>query len=114
MLGRLRDRVTLYTRAVTNSGGALVNTFTAVAPTRVQAAVETPSAARMERQFGSQVAPVASHVVTLRAWTAVDVGDRLVWHDGGTDRTLEITGKAATGGPMRRWLSLACEERDLA
>lgn len=113
MLGHLRDRVTLYSRTVTNSGGALVNTFTAVQPVRVPAAVET-STGRSERQFGSQVAPVATHVVTLRQWAAVDVGDRLVWHGSDGDRTLEITGKAATGGLRRPFLTLACEERDAA
>jgi head-tail adaptor len=112
-IGRLRDRVTLYGRTVTNSGGALVNTFTVTPPTRVPAQVESPTGERMERLFGSQVSPVATHIVTLRAWTAVDVGDRLVWHSV-SDRTLEIRGHAAVGGPMRRFLVLACEERDAA
>ena len=110
----MRDRVTLQRRTTVNSGGAAVVTFATVAPARMPAAVESPTGERMERLFGSQVTPIATHVVLMRAWDAVALGDQLVWHDGATDRTLEIRGRQVLGGPMRRYLAVACEERDVA
>jgi hypothetical protein len=108
----MRDRVTLKRRTTTNSGGAAVVSFTTVTPARMPAAVESPTGERMERLFGSQVTPIATHVVLMREWDSVQLGDQLVWHDGSTDRTLEIRGRHVLGGPMRRYLAVACEERD--
>ncbi len=92
----------------------MVSTFTEVAPIRVPCAIESPTGERMERLFGQQVTPIATHIVTVRAWDAVALGDQFVWHDGDTDRTLEIRGRQTVGGAMRRYMVLACEERDVA
>jgi transcription elongation GreA/GreB family factor len=112
-LGRMRERVTLKRRTTANSGGAAVVTFATVSPARVQASVESPTGSRLERLFGAQVVPIASHLVMVRAWDEVALGDQVVWHDGGTDRTLEIVGRQDVG-PLRRFQVLACEERDVA
>lgn len=113
-IGPQRDRVTLQRRTSTNDGGAQTVTYTAVSPERVPASVLESAGQRMERVFGSQVTATATHLVTLRAWDAVRLSDRFVWHTRTGDRYLEITGKASAEGPMRRVLVLACEERDAA
>lgn len=109
----MRDRVTLQRRTTTNNGGAANVTFANASPTRIQASVESPTGQRLERLFGAQVTPVASHLVMLRAQSSITLGDRLVWHDGSLDRTMEVVGLQRIG-PMRRYHVLACEERDVA
>lgn len=109
----MRDRVTLQRRTTTNSGGAVVPSFANASPTRIQAAVESPTGQRLERLFGAQVTPVASHLVMLRAQSTITLGDRVIWHDGALDRTMEVVGLQRIG-PMRRFHVLACEERDVS
>lgn len=115
-VGHFRDRGTLMRRSTVNDGGAQVSTFTPVLPVRVPCQVESPTAARVERIFGGQVTPTATHLVTLRAWTTVRLSDQFIWHDAqaATNRTLDIVGRQPIGGPMRPYLVLACEERHTA
>lgn len=113
-MGRLKDRGTLQRATPVNDGGSLVPTYATVNPSRVPCAVESPTGERVERLFGAQVTPIATHLVYLRKWDAVRLGDRFVWHDGATDRTLEIRGRQQLGGATKLYQVLACEERDVA
>jgi head-tail adaptor len=111
--GRMRERLTVTRKVVTNDGGTPVPAAPAVIQPRVAAEIRTASEARLERVFASQVQAVATHVVRIRAglsWT-VKHDDVLVWHDGLTgDRSLNVVGVADPDG-RRTELVIAVTER---
>lgn len=110
IVGRLRDRVTLQRPTVTNDGGAVTTAYTTLA-SRVPADVQTATASRAERLFGSQVTAVTSYVITLRSGLDVAMSDRVTWHHTSTSNVvMEITG-IATQGTRKEITVLLCEVR---
>jgi SPP1 family predicted phage head-tail adaptor len=88
--GLLRHSVVLANPGtpVQNSDGGFTDAWTALSPATVYAAIESATAARMERIANSTVTSNASHVVTLRYHPQVTTKTRVTF---GT-RTFQVVG----------------------
>ena len=109
-VGALRHRVTLQRPGdpVPDGDGGYTETWTTLG-SRVPASVEPATARSLERIAASTVTSTASHLVTLRYLRGVTTKTRLVFHDGGTDRTMSVTGTHDTE-ERHRVLVLECLE----
>lgn len=108
--GRLNARITLQRGVTVSDGGAATTTYSTTA-SRVPADVQTATASRVERLFGSRVTEVTSYVITVRSGFDIDMQDRLVWHQTATqDVTMEVVGIALTG-PRKDVTVLLAESR---
>ena len=109
--GRLKDRVTVVRPSVVNDGGAVTSGTPTTVASRVHADVQSATASRSERLFGTQVSEVTSYVVTMRSGLDVQMQDQLVWHVSPTSNTtLEVVG-IALQGPRRDTTVVLAEVR---
>lgn len=108
----LRARVTIQTRVEVSDGhDGFTETWTD-GPARIAAEVE-PLVGR-DLEVARQIDPRAAYQVTLRSWsryrTALLSGRaRLIWHDGSSNRTLEIIEPPRELSQVR--LIMTCRER---
>jgi len=105
--GALRHQVTLEQpgAAVPDGEGGYTETWTALTPSPVWAAIQPASARDLERVFAGASQATASHLVTLRYHAGVTTATRLTF---GT-RVFAITG-VQNLDERNKELVLACEE----
>lgn len=112
-IGRLRHRVTFQTATETSDGhGGVTEASATVGPVRMAAEIAPLDGRDLER--ARQIDPRAVHKLTVRYWRsyATDlVGGRVsaIWHDGATDRTLEVVEPPREMVP-RSMLEMVCRE----
>lgn len=109
--GELRHYVTIQTRSKESDGSdGFVETWSAV-KRRIHAKVEPLSGRELES--ARQIDPRAGHLVSVRYWptyrTEFTARGRIVYHDGGTDRTLEPV-EPIREAEYRETLQVICRE----
>ena len=106
--GQLRHRVTIQQPTVTqNTHGESVVAWSSYA-VRVAAEVEQLSGRALFN--AQQVQPDISMTVRTRYLSGVTNAMRIVWHDGTTDRTLNIVGPPINPDGKRIELMINCME----
>jgi head-tail adaptor len=94
-IGQLRHRVTLTNPGtpVADGDGGYTETFTALSPATVSAAIKPATARDLERVAGGTVMSTASHLITMRFHPGVTTETKVAWttKDGRT-HTANVTG----------------------
>lgn len=105
--GPLRDRVTLQKLTESEDAyGDITEAWSDAVGYRIPAKVVEKGA--RERIEAQAVGNVATHHVYMRYRNDVTPDQRLIWHDGETDRTLNI--KTVIEVKRREELDVECEE----
>lgn len=105
-IGQLRHRVTVQNPARTaDGGGGYTESWSNASPATVWAKIDPATPSLIERVAGNTIEAPITHIVTMRAHSAVTTKTRLVFGS----RNLQVRGLQRVD-EVSEWLVLSCEE----